>query len=213
MQYLEYGILTAGVQTIVPYQTAATMPSWPVRNEFTKCANSSLTARAYGCLYGWLRFRHSFLCRPQRRVRVLVHVSESGPSSEPYIAFWSYFVFQISDVSDCPCNFVPGEFGNGFWGNTWQSTIHAYLERVQVIVEVIVELCANRARLITIILLGHADLVEEIDRLIGSASGMPDEPVRAIVTKDEVGLKIKLSLFKSIFIRMLIYGQESGPWL
>ncbi|VDO96939.1 unnamed protein product [Soboliphyme baturini] len=52
-------------------------------------------------------------------------------------------------------------------------------------------------------------LEEEIDRRIGVASGVLRELARPVVTKGELGLKTKLSVFKSIFIPLLTYGPSS----
>ncbi|VDP15220.1 unnamed protein product [Soboliphyme baturini] len=52
-------------------------------------------------------------------------------------------------------------------------------------------------------------LEEEMERRIGVASAVLRELARPIVTKAELILKSKLSMFKSIFIPILIYGHES----
>ncbi|VDP39228.1 unnamed protein product, partial [Soboliphyme baturini] len=52
-------------------------------------------------------------------------------------------------------------------------------------------------------------LEEEIDGRVGVASDVLRELARPTVTKAELSLKTKLSIFKSIFIPVLTYGHES----
>ncbi|VDO94369.1 unnamed protein product [Soboliphyme baturini] len=67
----------------------------------------------------------------------------------------------------------------------------------------------DKFKYLGIVFTSDGKLEVEIDGRIGVASGVLRKLARSIVTKAELSLKTKLSMFKSIFIPILIYAHES----
>ncbi|VDP07738.1 unnamed protein product [Soboliphyme baturini] len=76
-------------------------------------------------------------------------------------------------------------------------------------VNVYTEEQVEKFKYIRVMFTGDRKLEEEIHRRIGAASGVLDELARSTVTKAELSLKTKFSVFKSIFTPMLTCGHES----
>ncbi|VDP04527.1 unnamed protein product [Soboliphyme baturini] len=67
----------------------------------------------------------------------------------------------------------------------------------------------EKFKYVGVVFISDGKFEEEIDWRMRVASGVLRESARKVVTKAELRLKAKLSMFKSIFILMLTYGHES----